>query len=190
MNGDKKGKKREAIAGEVLGALKKGKVICDYLLTSPFDYNDVRGADVIVTAVPNVMREDFPLQITGPLWTEEHYLKHPEHPVVSVNLETAGAALRQFIVAQTVGAIVLESLRRKNKLLSFRPESHMGRTGMSGVTSSFHIVTKEIVMRRVNIGVDLPYLVSAESPRDLVGFDAREGREALHKLLLRVEQLL
>lgn len=174
----------------MFGNLKRSEVVCDYLLTSPFDYNDLRGTDAIVTAVPNMVREKFTLQVTGPLWVEEHYLKHPEHPVVSVDLEAARAALRKFITAQTAGAIVLESLRRKGKLLSFRPESHMGRAGMSGVTSSFYIITKGVVMRRVNLGIDLPHLVSAESPRDLVSFNPGEGREALHNLSLKIEQLL
>jgi hypothetical protein len=185
----KKGKLRENVAREVLRTLQEQEVLCEVLWSTPFDSHDIRGTDVIVTAVPDTVREEFPLQVTGPLWIEEHYLKHPECPVVSVDLEIGRAVLHKFIIVQIAGAIVLESLRRKGKLLSFRPESHLGRTGMTGVTSSFYIITKKVVMRRVNVGMDLPYLVSAERPRDLMSFDPREGREALNNLLSKIELL-
>ncbi len=77
---------RQDIVDAVLGYLKEKGVITFYLKTESFSWADlIDGIDFYVV----VIKEQYvtvPISVTGPLWIKSHLERHPEVPVVSVDL--------------------------------------------------------------------------------------------------------
>ena len=93
------GEKREEKIKYSLQELKKEGLIRDFLQTDRFSFSDiVKGIDFFVICVGNAKYKVYPISVTGERWVREHQLRHPEIPVVAVNLSDTSISIKNKIM--------------------------------------------------------------------------------------------
>ena len=94
------GKRRQEKMKSFLQELKKeeGRIINDFLQAGDLSYQDIaEGIDFFVVVVDGAYKF-CPLSITGEGWVEEHKLKHPEIPVISITERDTTASVKSKIM--------------------------------------------------------------------------------------------
>ena len=90
---------REKKVAAALEDLKRGGEIRDYLLSARDSYtNLIQGIDFIFIYVNGIYRT-CRFSVTGPKWVESHLKRHPEIPVISVDLTERRESIQSKILA-------------------------------------------------------------------------------------------
>jgi len=93
------GRIREKKVTTALEDLKQKGEIRDYLLSARDSYtNLIQGIDFIFIYVNGIYRI-CRFSVTGPKWIESHLKRHPEIPVISVDLTEGGESIQSKILA-------------------------------------------------------------------------------------------
>lgn len=88
---------RENLTKKILEELKRERKIKDFLQTSRLSWADViEGVDFYVVVVKN-RYEVIPLSITGLGWVKKHLNKHPDKPVIPIDIRTPATELEDTI---------------------------------------------------------------------------------------------
>jgi hypothetical protein len=81
-----------------LESLKKKGLIRNFLKTKKLSYPDLMlGIDFYIVFIDNEYHA-LPFSVTGPRWVDVHFEKHPEIPVIAVNLEDSRVAIEEKIL--------------------------------------------------------------------------------------------
>ncbi|MFH1392964.1 MAG: hypothetical protein ABIG73_01080 [Patescibacteria group bacterium] len=93
------GKKREEKIKESLQELKEGGIIRDFLQTNKLSFPDiVRGIDFFVIHVSGAKYKVCPLSVTGERWVKGDQDRHPNVPVVAIDLSDTSNAIKGKIM--------------------------------------------------------------------------------------------
>ncbi len=96
---------RQDIVREVLNQLKNRGLIKFYLQTEAFSWADlVEGIDFYIV----VIKERYitiPISVTGPFWIRSHLTRHPDIPVVAVDLRNGLAKAKALAVKRILRII-------------------------------------------------------------------------------------
>ncbi|MDO8469600.1 MAG: hypothetical protein Q7S84_01085 [bacterium] len=149
---DRRGEDRELFVWGVLDFLKSEKVIHEYIPSSHLDSQDRDGIDITVVAIGPSKREVYPIQVTGPLWVEEHYMRNPETPVIVVDLWLGKKTMWRFAFAQLIGVMALATLKEHGLVCDYRvsPKFWWVGTGIA-VTFTITLPGPKVLMRQIHL---------------------------------------
>jgi len=94
------GRKRQEKMKSFLQELKdeEGGIIRGFLQTGDLSFQDVaEGTDFFIVHIDSTYKF-YPLSVTGERWVEEHKLKHPEIPVISITESDTTASVKNKIM--------------------------------------------------------------------------------------------
>ncbi len=92
------GKQREEKTAAILQEMKDKRIIRDFLQTDVLSFqNVVEGIDFFVVYIDMIYRI-CPLSVTGEGWIGEHQDRHPEIPVIAINLVDTSASIKSKIM--------------------------------------------------------------------------------------------
>lgn len=93
------GQIREKKVEEALRLLKKERIICDFLRTTPLSYVDlIEGIDFYVVRVKRDKYHVGYLSVTGKSWLKKHREKHPEIPVIGIDCRESQESVKQKVL--------------------------------------------------------------------------------------------
>jgi len=93
------GKKREEKMISSLRELKKEGIIRDFLQTGELSFSDImRGIDFFIIRVSSAKYKVYPISVTGERWAEGDRERHPEIPVITINLSDTSASIKDKIM--------------------------------------------------------------------------------------------
>ncbi len=92
------GKEREKMVHLVLDEMKKEMEIIDFIETGKLSYADVmEGIDIYIVFINGSAYKTARLSVTGPRWMRKHAKKHPEVPVIAVDIKDPPEKIRRKI---------------------------------------------------------------------------------------------
>lgn len=78
---------------------EKGGIIRDFLQTGDLSFQDiVEGIDFFIVYIDSTRYRICPLSVTGERWVGEHRDRHPEIPVITINLSDTPASIKSKII--------------------------------------------------------------------------------------------
>jgi hypothetical protein len=87
---------RQDIVDAILGHFKDKGIIALYLKTKAFSWADlIDGVDFYIVVIKD-QYVTIPISVTGPFWIRDHLKRHPDVPVVSVDLRKGLAKAKAF----------------------------------------------------------------------------------------------
>ncbi len=93
------GKRREEKLKHSLQELKEEGVIRDFLQTEKLSFPDIaRGIDFFIIHVGSARYKVYPISVTGERWAEEDRERHPEVPVITINLSDTSDSIKSKIM--------------------------------------------------------------------------------------------
>lgn len=92
------GFRRESRVEKILRQLQKKGIIRGFVKSSKRDPTDRQGIDFVVVKVGRAFYEVFPVQVTGRNWVENHKERHPQVPIVVVELSIPDEQIQKKIV--------------------------------------------------------------------------------------------
>jgi len=93
------GRRREEKIKFSLQELKKEGIIRDFLQTEKLSFPDIaRGIDFFIIYVGSARYKVYPISVTGERWAEEDRERHPEIPVITINLSDTSDSIKSKIM--------------------------------------------------------------------------------------------
>lgn len=98
------GKGRQEKMIPLLQELKEGRIIRDFLQTGDLSFQDImEGIDFFVVYVDDKGYRVIPLSVTGERWIGKHRDRHPEIPVIAVDI---------FETSDSIKSKIMEAIRK------------------------------------------------------------------------------
>ena len=93
------GKRRQEKMITPLQELKEEGIIRDFLETGDLSFQDVmKGIDFFVVYVDDKSYKVLSLSVTGEGWIRQHRVRHPEIPIIAINLSDTPASIKNKIM--------------------------------------------------------------------------------------------
>lgn len=93
------GKRREQRTADVLQEMKDRGLIRGFLPTGDLSFQDIeKGIDFFVVYIGSTKYGICPLSVTGEEWVEKHRDRHPEIPIIAINLSDTPASIKSKIM--------------------------------------------------------------------------------------------
>ena len=93
------GRKRQEKTSLLLQELKEEGSIHDFLPTGDLSFQDImEGIDFFIVYIDSTRYKICPLSVTGERWIGGHQDRHPEIPVIAINLSDTSAFVKNKII--------------------------------------------------------------------------------------------